>query len=159
MSHPPAPSIPPPGSPPEPSWGSICSHLALGEGALAALQIQALRAGRPDLLSEHETHYWLGLAYLLALEWSRATTELRAYLASDASSARAGWAFLHLGRAYEQLGHADEASLAYRGCLAVPAAERAARRLAFDLMSRLAGSLPIGYGQASSRPTDHGRGR
>ncbi len=159
MSRPPSPDPPASGLPQQPTWGSICSHLALGEGALAALQIQALHAGQPDLLGEREMHYWLGLAYLLALEWSRAAIELRAYLAGDASSARAGWAFLHLGRAYEQLGHTDEASLAYRGCLAVPAAERAARRLAFDLMSHLASSLPIGYGQASSRPADGGRGR
>ncbi|HJR50316.1 MAG TPA: hypothetical protein VJ794_04370, partial [Gemmatimonadales bacterium] len=69
----------------------------------------------------------------------------------------AGWAYLHLGRAYEQGGRIDEASLAYRGCLAVEGGERAARRLAFDLMSRLAGSLPISYGQAPTRPAGERR--
>jgi hypothetical protein len=42
--------------------------------------------------------------------------------------------------------------LAYRGVLTVAGAERPARRFAFDLMSRLAAELPIGYGQAATRP-------
>ena len=106
--------------------------------------------GRPRPPASH--HYWLGLAYTLAYDWAQAAAELRAYLAREASGWRAGWAFLHLGRVYEQAGRDDEASLAYRGCLGADGSERAARRLAFDLMSRLAGSRPMGYGQAPSRP-------
>ena len=75
----------------------------------------------------------------------------------DARTWRAGWAFLHLGRAYEQAGRDDEASLAYRGCLAAEGAERPAKKLAFDLMSRLAADLPMGYGQAAARPVEKQR--
>jgi tetratricopeptide (TPR) repeat protein len=134
-----------------PSLAAAISLLAAGEGALAVAELQALRTTSPHLLGPGEDHYWLGLAYLLAFDWSAAIHELRAYLAREASGWRAGWAYLHLGRAYEQSGLVDEASLAYRGCLGCAGSERAARRLAFDLMSRLASSLPMGYGQASTR--------
>jgi hypothetical protein len=126
--------------------------MTLGEGALAVNELLALA---PDAVAEFDAaqrHYWLGLAYLLAYDWSGAAHELRTYLGGGETGWRAGWAFLHLGRAYEQAGHTDEASLAYRGCISVAGAERAARKLAFDLMSRLANSMPIGYGQAPTRP-------
>ena len=138
-----------------PSLAAAIAYLAVGEGALAVAELQALRAQQPAAIgTPAEAHYWLGLAHLLAFDWSRAVSELRAYLATEATSWRAGWAYLHLGRAYEQAGHEDEASLAYRGCLSVAGAERPAKKLAFDLMSRLASDLPIGYGQASSRPAE-----
>jgi Flp pilus assembly protein TadD len=126
--------------------------LAAGEGALAVAELRSLRASQPAALGTGEAHYWLGLAYLLAFDWASATAELRAYLGGETTGWRAGWAYLHLGRAYEQAGRQDEASLAYRGCLAAPGAERAARQLAFELMARLAASLPMGYGQAAARP-------
>ena len=141
-----------------PSLAAAISYMATGEGALAVAELQALRAQQPAALgTPAEAHYWLGLAYLLAFDWSQAASELRAYIATEASSWRAGWAYLHLGRAYEQAGLDDEASLAYRGCLAVAGAERPARKLAFDLISRLVGDLPMGYGQATSRPVDPNR--
>jgi Flp pilus assembly protein TadD len=135
-----------------PSFTAVLSYLAAGDGGLAVLELRAMRTADPPALAAADAHYWLGLAYLQAFDWSAATAELRAYLASDASTWRAGWAYLHLGRAYEQSGRDDEASLAYRGCLSVAGAERPARKFAFDLMSRLAGELPIGYGQAATRP-------
>ncbi|HEX2032904.1 MAG TPA: hypothetical protein VHS99_01845 [Chloroflexota bacterium] len=136
-----------------PSLESAIAYMAVGEGGLAVAELQSLRAAQPTALGTGaEFHYWLGLAYTLAFDWGQASAELRAYLAGEASGWRAGWAYLHLGRVYEQVGHEDEASLAYRGCLAVPGSERAARKLAFELMSRLAAGLPMGYGQASSRP-------
>jgi hypothetical protein len=158
-----------------PSLAAVIAYLAIGEGGLAVAELRALGAGPAPPLTALEMHYWLGLAHLLAFDWSAAAHELRAYLAQAAQTPqaaqaaqttlpaqpgpaahggadwRAGWAYLHLGRAYERAGRIDEASLAYRGCLAVEGAERPARRLAFDLMSRLAASLPMGYGQASSR--------
>jgi hypothetical protein len=134
-----------------PSLDAAVAYLALGEGALAVNELQALG---PEAVSGVEAaHYWLGLARLLAYDWSGAAHELRTYLGGGEVGWRAGWAFLHLGRAYEQAGHTDEASLAYRGCISVAGAERAARKLAFDLMSRLANSMPIGYGQAPTRPS------
>lgn len=138
---------------PAPSLAAAVAYLAVGEGALAVAELQALRVAQPSPLGPDEAHYWLGLAFLLAFDWSAAVRELRAYLAREATGWRAGWAFLHLGRAYEQAGHEQEATLAYRGCLSVAEAERPARKLAFELMSRLASSFPIGYGQAATRPT------
>jgi hypothetical protein len=128
--------------------------MAAGEGGLAVTELQALRTVQPEALgADPLAHYWLGLAYSLAFDWQAAAAELRRYLSSEGAGWRAGWAYLHLGRAYEQAGRDDEASLAYRGCLGVEGAERPARRLAFDLMSRLASTLPMGYGQAQTRPT------
>ena len=135
-----------------PSLAAAMAFLAVGDGGLAVAELDALRGERPEGLPAGEGHYWLGLAYLLALEWSSAVVEFRAFLSRQAVGWRAGWAYLHLGRAYEQAGLTDEASLAYRGCLAVEGAERTARKLAFDRMSRLAASLPMGYGQAPTRP-------
>ena len=135
-------------TPRPPSLDAAIAFLALGDGALAVNELRALRGE----LDAAQHHYWLGLAHLLAYDWSAAAHELRAYLGGGETGWRAGWAFLHLGRAYEQAGRTDEASLAYRGCLSVAGAERAARKLAFDLMSRLANSMPIGYGQAPTRP-------
>jgi hypothetical protein len=127
--------------------------MALGEGGRAVAELQALRGGGPGAIgTAAEVHYWLGLAYTLAYDWSQAATELRAYLSRDASGWRAGWAYLHLGRVYEQAGREDEASLAYRGCIGADGSERAARKLAFDLMSRLAAGRPMGFGQAPTRP-------
>ncbi|MGH2350528.1 MAG: tetratricopeptide repeat protein [Chloroflexota bacterium] len=141
-----------------PSLDATLAYLAAGEGALAVAEIQALRQVQPPAFgTAAEAHYWLGLAYSLVFDWGLAVAELRAYLAREATGWRAGWAFLHLGRAYEQEGRDDEASLAYRGCLAVEGSERAARRLAFDLMSRLAADLPMGYGQAATRPVEKRR--
>lgn len=139
---------------------AVLAYLGVGEGALAEIELRSLidqSVGAADPpFTKLESHYWLGLAYFHALEWGRANAELRAYLAGEVSSWRAGWAFLLLGRAYESSGRTDEASLAYRGCLGAEGAERQAKKLAFDLMSRLAGSLPMGYGQATSRPAqDH----
>ena len=141
----------------EPSLDSVIAHLAAGDGGIAAGQVAVLRAMTPPVFEGQLGHYWQGLAYLLAFDWSAASTELRTYLAHDAQTWRAGWAYLHLGRAYEQAGRDDEAALAYRGCLAVAGAERPARKLAFDLMSRLAADLPIGYGQAATRPAEKRR--
>ena len=137
-----------------PSLQAAIAYLALGEGALAVNELRALPASAPSGpgLDAIERHYWLGLAHLLAFDWTGAAHELRAYLSPGHGGWRAGWAFLHLGRAYERAGHTDEASLAYRGCLSVAEAEKSARKLAFDLMSRLANSMPIGYGQAPTRP-------
>ena len=136
-----------------PTLAAAVALLAAGEGGRAVAALQALSRATPDALGPPASHhYWLGLAYTLAYDWVQAAAELRAYLAREASGWRAGWAFLHLGRVYEQAGRDDEASLAYRGCLGADGSERAARRLAFDLMSRLAGSRPMGYGQAPSRP-------
>ena len=136
-----------------PSLEAAIAYLALGEGALAANELRALPAGATPDLDAAQRHYWLGLALLLAYDWSAAAHELRAYLGGGETGWRAGWAFLHLGRAYEQAGRTDEASLAYRGCLSVAGAEKSARKLAFDLMARLADSVPIGYGQAPTRPS------
>jgi Flp pilus assembly protein TadD len=130
------------------------SLLAAGEGALAVVELRALRQASPQEMTAALFHYWLGLAYLLAFDWSGASHEFRAFLTAEVGGWRAGWAYLHLGRAYERAGLEDQASLAYRGCLAVEGAERSARKLAFDRMSRLAAALPIGYGQASVRPVD-----
>jgi tetratricopeptide (TPR) repeat protein len=136
-----------------PTLAAAVALLATGEGGRAVAAIHALSRAAPDVLGPPASHhYWLGLAYTLAYDWTQAAAELRAYLAREASGWRAGWAYLHLGRVYEQTGRDDEASLAYRGCLGAEGSERAARRLAFDLMSRLAGSRPMGYGQAPSRP-------
>jgi predicted Zn-dependent protease len=140
-----------------PTLASAISLMAAGDGGRAVAELQALRASEPGALAPHEVYYWLGLAYLLAFDWAAAARELRAYLVQDAGTWRAGWAYLHLGRAYEQAGRDDEASLAYRGCLAAEGAERPARKLAFDLMSRLAAELPIGYGQAATRPAEKKR--
>ena len=131
--------------------------MAAGEGALAVAELQALRAQDGAAFAPHEDHYWLGLAYVLAFDWSGASTELRAYLAHNPRTWRAGWAYLHLGRVYEQAGKEEEASLAYRGCLGIEAAERPARKLAFDLMSQIATELPISYGQAATRPIEKRR--
>ncbi len=129
------------------------AYLAAGEGGLAVSEIQALRRVAPaDLGTEADAHYWLGLAYTLAYDWGQAGAELREYLAREGSGWRAGWAYLHLGRVYEQAGRDDEASLAYRGCIGAPGSERASRKLAFDLMARLAADRPIGSGQAPTRP-------
>ena len=136
-----------------PSLSAAIAFLALGDGAQAAGELHALHSSSdPASISSELRHYWLGLASLLAFAWTDAAHELRAYLSGGASDWRAGWAYLHLGRAYEQAGRMDEASLAYRGCLAAAGAERAARKFAFDRMSRLANSVPIGYGQAPTRP-------
>lgn len=140
-----------------PSLAAAIALLASGEGALAVAELLALRASDTSAFEAHLDHYWLGLAYLLAFDWPAAARELRAYLAHDARTWRAGWAYLHLGRAYEQSGREDEASLAYRGCLAAEGAERPAKKLAFDLMSRLVQDLPIGYGQAATRPAEEKR--
>ena len=140
-------------APRPPSLEAAIAYLALGEGALAVNELRALPADAAPELDAAQRRYWLGLAHLLAFDWGSAAHELRAYLSGGESGWRAGWAFLHLGRAYEKAGHTDEASLAYRGCLSVAGAERAARKLSFDLMSRLASSVPIGYGQAPTRPT------
>jgi hypothetical protein len=121
---------------------------------MALLELQALRVARPDEIDASDVHYWTGIARLHALDWAGAVPELRRYLTAKSTGVRAGWAFLHLGRALEEVGHDDEASLAYRGCLSVSEAERPARRLAFDLMSRIATELPMGYGQATSRPAE-----
>ncbi|MBI3974738.1 MAG: hypothetical protein HY332_25965 [Chloroflexi bacterium] len=137
-----------------PSLAQAMSYLAAGEGAIAVLELQWLRQAEPEALAGAMAHYWLGLAYIQAFDWGLAAAEFRAYLSREATGWRAGWVYLHLGRAYQQAGRDDEASLAYRGCLATQGAERAARKLAFDLMSRLAGSLPMGYGQATSRPVE-----
>ncbi len=126
--------------------------MAEGEGALAIAELHALAAAPEPPLTPLELHYWLGLAHVLAFDWSGATRELRAFLAQGGDGWRAGWACLHLGRVCERVGHTDEASLAYRGCLAIEGAERSARKMAFDRMSRLANSVPIGYGQAQTRP-------
>ena len=127
--------------------------MALGDGALAVGELLALPTeGSTAPFTPELRHYWLGLAYLLAFEWGAAAHEFRSFLAGGNSTWRAGWAFLHLGRAYQQAGRMDEASLAFRGCLSVADAERPARKMAFDLMSRLANSVPIGYGQAPTRP-------
>ncbi len=127
--------------------------MALGEGAPAVAELMSLPVSGPAApLSAELRHYWLGLAYLLAFEWGAAAHELRSFLAGGDSSWRAGWAYLHLGRAYQQAGRMDEASLAFRGCLSVADAEKPARQMAFELMSRLANSVPIGYGQAPTRP-------
>src|SRR5438552_18702099 len=96
----------------QPSLAAAISLLASGEGALAAAELLALRTA--GAFEPHQDHYWLGLAYLLAFDWPAATGELRAYLTHDAATWRAGWAYLHLGRAYEQPGRDDEASLAHR---------------------------------------------
>jgi hypothetical protein len=131
----------------------VVAHLVFGEGALAVSELQAMPAEWQDEPGSPELHhYWLGLAYLLAYEWSAAAHELRTFVSGGVSGWRAGWAYLHLGRAYEQAGKMDEASLAYRGCIGIEGAEKPARKLAFDLMSRLAGSVPIGYGQSPTRP-------
>ena len=137
-----------------PSLAAACSLLAAGDGGRAVAELQAVRASQPGTFAPIEEHYWLGLAYLLAFDWPAAARELRTYIAHDARTWRAGWAYLHLGRAYEQAGRDDEASLAYRGCLSVEGAERPARKLAFDLMSRLVAELPMGYGQAATRPAE-----
>jgi Flp pilus assembly protein TadD len=126
------------------------SYLAAGEGAMAVAELRALRD--EGLLGATDAHYYLGIAHLLAFDWPAAAAELRRFLSDQGSGWRAGWAYLHLGRAYQQAGRTDEASLAFRGCLAVEGAERATRKLAFELMSRLASSMPIGYGQAPTRP-------
>ncbi|HEU5317591.1 MAG TPA: hypothetical protein VFX49_15870 [Chloroflexota bacterium] len=140
-------------SPRPPSLDAAVAFLAIGDGAQAVGELQAIPTGGSDpALTPELRHYWLGLACLLAFAWSDAAHALRTYLSDGASDWRAGWAYLHLGRAYEQAGRMDEASLAYRGCLAAAGAERAARKLAFDRMSRLANSVPIGYGQAPTRP-------
>ena len=139
-------------SPRPPSLEAAIAYLAQGDGALAVNELRALPADAAPDLDAAQRHYWLGLAYLLAYDWSGAAHELRSYLGGGEAGWRAGWAYLHLGRAYEQAGRMDEASLAYRGCLSVAGAEKSARKLAFDLMSRLANSVPIGYGQAPTRP-------
>jgi hypothetical protein len=126
--------------------------MSVGEGGLAVAELRALGDTPNCPLERDELHYWLGLAYLLAFDWGGVTHEMRAYLSSGASDWRAGWACLHMGRAFERTGHTDEASLAYRGCLSIAGAERAARKLSFDLMTKLAETMPMGYGQASSRP-------
>jgi hypothetical protein len=134
--------------------------MAVGDGALAVAELRALRQATPETFAgpqSHYWHYWLGLAHMLAFDWPAAATELRAFVVREPAGWRAGWAYLHLGRAYEQAGRIDEASLAYRGCLAVQGVERPARRLAFDLMSRLAASVPISYGQAPTRQAGEGR--
>jgi hypothetical protein len=136
-----------------PSLAAAVAFLACGDGGPAVAELQALSAAEPQTLgTPADAHYWLGLAYVLAYDWLQAAAELRAYLAHEVTGGRAGWAFLHLGRVYEQAGREDEASLAYRGCLGVEGSERAARRLAFDLMSRLARGRAMGYGQAPTRP-------
>jgi hypothetical protein len=139
-------------APRPPSLEAAMAFMSEGEGALAVAELQALAALPESALTPLDVHYWLGLAHLLAFDWGGATRELRAYLAQGGEGWRAGWACLHLGRVSERAGRTDEASLAYRGCLATDGAERAARKLAFDLMSRIAGSLPMGYGQAPTRP-------
>jgi TolA-binding protein len=127
--------------------------MALGDGAPAVGELLALPTEGPNAPFTSELrHYWLGLAHLLAFEWSAAAHEFRSFLAGGNSTWRAGWAYLHLGRAYQQAGRMDEASLAFRGCLSVADAERPARKMAFDLMSRIANSVPVGYGQAPTRP-------
>lgn len=140
-----------------PSLAAAISFLAAGEGGLAVFEIQALQGAEPGTLGGADVHYWLGLAYTLAYDWARAGAELRSYLSREASGWQAGWAYLHLGRVYEQAGRDDEASLAYRGCLGASGSEQAARKLAFDLMARLASGRPIGYGQAPTRPAELGR--
>jgi hypothetical protein len=140
-----------------PSLATAVAFMGAGEGGKAVAELKALARTRPDTLgAPGDVHYWLGLAYTLAFDWSQASAELRAYLAHEATGWRAGWAFLHLGRVYEQAGRDDEASLAYRGCIGAAGSERAARRLAFDLMSRLAAGRPMGYGQAPTRPAPSG---
>lgn len=134
-----------------PSLAAVFAYLAVGEGAMAVAELHALRA--VNGLGETDLHYYLGIAHLLAFNWSGAATEFRVFIAQEGSGWRAGWAYLHLGRAYQQAGRTDEASLAYRGSLSVEGAERASRKLAFDLMSRLVATIPIGYGQAVTRPT------
>jgi hypothetical protein len=139
-----------------PSFAAVLAHMAEGEGALAVGELHALGAAPDPPLTPLELHYWLGLAHLLAFDWGGAAHELRAYLAQGGEGWRAGWACLHLGRVCERAGRMDEASLAYRGCLATEGAEPTARKLAFDRMSRLANSVPIGYGQAPTRPAGSG---
>jgi hypothetical protein len=128
------------------------AFMTSGEGGLAVAELRALGAAPGCPLGRDELHYWLGLAHLLAFDWGGVMSEMRSYLATGANDWRAGWAYLHLGRAFERAGHTDEASLAYRGCLTVSDAERATRKLAFDLMTKLVATMPMGYGQASSRP-------
>ncbi|MGI8424136.1 MAG: hypothetical protein ACR2NO_08520 [Chloroflexota bacterium] len=154
MTGPPIAPGAPAAVPRPPSLDAAVAYLALGEGALAVIELLALtsKGDTTGGFDAAQRHYWLGLAHLLAYDWSAATHELRTYVGGGEGGWRAGWAFLHLGRAYEQAGRTDEASLAYRGCLSVAGAERSARKLAFDLMSRLANSMPIGYGQAPTRP-------
>ncbi len=140
------------GTEPRPaSLAAVIAYLADGEGALAVAELRAIPSNAAPELSPAEMRYWLGLAHLLAFDWSGAAHEFHRYVAGQDGGWRAGWAQLHMGRAYEQAGRADEASLAYRGVLATDGAERAARKMAFDRMSRIANSLPIGYGQAPVR--------
>ena len=108
-----------------PSLGAAIAYMSTGEGGLAVAELRALSATPNCPLGRDELHYWLGLAYLLAFDWGGVTYEMRAYLSSGASDWRAGWACLHLGRAFERAGHTDEASLAYRGCLSIADSERA----------------------------------
>jgi hypothetical protein len=135
-----------------PSLAEVLALLTEGDGGMAVAELRALASSAQPPFSPQEMQYWLGLAHLLAFDWGGAAHAFRAYVGDQGTGWRAGWAFLHLGRAYEQAGRTDEASLAYRGCLAVPDAEKSARKFAFDRMSRLANSLPIGYGQAPTRP-------
>jgi TolA-binding protein len=147
------------GQPRRPSLATAVALMAAGEGGRAIAELLALQAADAAVLgTPAQAHYWLGLASVLAYDWTRATAEFRAFLTKEPTGWQAGWAYLHLGRVYEQIGLDDEASLAYRGCLGAPGSERAARRLAFDQMSRLAAGKAIGYGQASTRPADPRRG-
>ena len=133
------------------SLAAVIAYLADGEGALAVAELRALSTDAAPVLSPAEMRYWLGLAHLLAYDWSGAAHEFHRYVSGQDGGWRAGWAQLHMGRAFEQAGRTDEASLAYRGVLATEGAERAARKMAFDRMSRIANSLSIGYGQAPVR--------
>jgi TolA-binding protein len=137
-----------------PALRTAVALMAAGEGGRAVAELQSLARVRPAAFgTAADVHYWLGLAFVLAYDWSQAATELRTYIGQQPAGLRAGWAYLHLGRVYEQIGREDEASLAYRGCIGAEGAERSARRLAFDRMSRLAAARPMGYGQAPTRPS------
>jgi TolA-binding protein len=145
--------LPAPRPSPRPSLRTAVALMAAGDGGRAVAELQSLARVRPGALgTPADVHYWLGLAFILAYDWSQAATELRAYIGEQPSGSRAGWAYLHLGRVYEQIGRDDEASLAYRGCMGADGAERTARRLAFERMSRVAGARPMGFGQAPTRP-------
>ena len=113
------------------------SDLALGEGAAA---IGALAQLREDgALGTDDATYLLGLAHLAAFDWAGAMEYLRQFIAQHPTDDwRTAWAYLRLGQCYEELGREDEASLAYRGCLALPRREQLPRQLAFALMAQIA---------------------
>jgi len=124
------------------TWAArALAALAVGEGAAAVHALEQARACSPDLpplLAGPTWEYWLGLAYAQARLWDEAIRSLRAHIAAADHPFSLGWAYVHLGGAYEAIGHDEEAALAYRRCLALPAAERAARRAAFQRMRAVA---------------------